>query len=648
MSGKRVYRAKKRSAATLIVLSVAAVAALLLVAGAGAGVSSGQLAAPTGVSPTGEKYNNTHWKVAAGDTITDTIINATDAIEGSGGCDATLHEVAVIIQSSAFGNVTLCGTLSGSTITFSWDVPESGVCSTTTVSYNDTGNHANNSLITPGGNSVAGLAIVDGNGNLITDCGPGKVAPEIVTEPSGGVFGSKLNDTATLSGGATPTGTITFDLYPPSSPDCAAGTSVYTDVVTITDNGTFDTLTLGDNPGGYTSSALGTYNWVASYSGDGNNLPVASDCGDEAYVVTAAASDVETIVEDGTDAAVTNGSHVPLGSAIHDKATVTAPDSPFQPPAGTIDFSFFSSIDCGVANSDSPANQLGVSLVSGVAESTPTAPLGAGSYSYLDHYNSDDTNKWTDGDSICNETFIVDKGPTTTVTVVKNAAGATVTTVPIGSAVHDHATVGPAVTGIPITGTVTYTFSTNGCTGPFNAFDTEPVGTDSKATGALSFGNYAFQASYGGDSNYAASTGDCEPFSVFNPPLTPGYWKNHQTQTTALLAGCIKLGNSACITWGVASTIWNGMNCSNTSGQNAIGCLAGHLLATKLNLANGSNPCIATAVSRADSFLKAGTVDGVTGINYTGPGSYSISAAQRAEAIKLKNPLDAYNNGLGC
>jgi hypothetical protein len=130
-------------------------------------------------------------------------------------------------------------------------------------------------------------------------------------------------------------------------------------------------------------------------------------------------------------------------------------------------------------------------------------------------------------------------------------------------------------------------------------------------------------------------------------PLTPGYWKNHQAQTTALLP--ITLGNYSVDTFAKATTVFGGMNCSSHSLQNAIGCLAGHLLATKLNVKNGTGTCIAPTIAKADSFLSGGTVNGVPGITYTGPsGTYSLTAAQRALAIQLKDAFDKYNNGGGC
>ena len=62
------------------------------------------------------------------------------------------------------------------------------------------------------------------------------------------------------------------------------------------------------------------------------------------------------------------------------------------------------------------------------------------------------------------------------------------------------------------------------------------------------------------------------------------------------------------------------MNCSSSKPNDAIGCLAGHLLATEYNLLNGTDACIAAVVGKADAFLSGQVVDGVTGIKYTGPG----------------------------
>ena len=89
------------------------------------------------------------------------------------------------------------------------------------------------------------------------------------------------------------------------------------------------------------------------------------------------------------------------------------------------------------------------------------------------------------------------------------------------------------------------------------------------------------------------------------------------------------------------------MNCSSTKDQDAVGCLTGHLLSTELNLANGSyaGACIAQTVANANAFFSSQTVNGVPGINYTGPGgTYKLTPQQRSLAISLKNTMDKYNN----
>ena len=64
---------------------------------------------------------------------------------------------------------------------------------------------------------------------------------------------------------------------------------------------------------------------------------------------------------------------------------------------------------------------------------------------------------------------------------------------------------------------------------------------------------------------------------------------------------------------------------------------------------SGANTCINTTITKADDFLKGQTVNGVPGVNYTGPsGSYTTTTAQRNLALQLKNAFDKYNNGGGC
>jgi hypothetical protein len=106
-----------------------------------------------------------------------------------------------------------------------------------------------------------------------------RAQPTIVTEAQPGPgpepVGTELSDTATLSdtyGDAT--GTITFELYGPmADAESCEGEPVFSDEVAVDANGA--------TSGTYTADAPGYYNWIASYSGDDNNKPVAGLCGDD-------------------------------------------------------------------------------------------------------------------------------------------------------------------------------------------------------------------------------------------------------------------------------------------------------------------------------------------------------------------------------
>src|SRR5215475_12938617 len=90
--------------------------------------------------------------------------------------------------------------------------------------------------------------------------------PSISTNPSaGGPVGSAVSDTATVSGGFNPTGTVTFTLFAPGNPTCA-GPPVFTSTNPLTGASAVS--------GSFTPAVAGTYRWVALYSGDANNSPV--------------------------------------------------------------------------------------------------------------------------------------------------------------------------------------------------------------------------------------------------------------------------------------------------------------------------------------------------------------------------------------
>ena len=89
--------------------------------------------------------------------------------------------------------------------------------------------------------------------------------------------GGRISDSATLTGGFAPTGTVTFTLYGPGDATCS--NALHSTTVPVGAGGV-------SHSGDVEAGAAGTYNWVATYSGDLNNLPVSSACGSEPVVIT--------------------------------------------------------------------------------------------------------------------------------------------------------------------------------------------------------------------------------------------------------------------------------------------------------------------------------------------------------------------------
>ena len=105
---------------------------------------------------------------------------------------------------------------------------------------------------------------------------------------------------------------MTFALYGPSDAGCA-GTAVFTSTVdlTVTDdeNGT---ATGTATSGSFTPTAAGAYRWIATYTGDDNNLSVAGDCNDPN----------EQSVLAGNNPRLDKISNPPSGSAVQPGSTI--------------------------------------------------------------------------------------------------------------------------------------------------------------------------------------------------------------------------------------------------------------------------------------------------------------------------------------
>ena len=172
----------------------------------------------------------------------------------------------------------------------------------------------------------------------------------------------------------------------------------------------------------------------------------------------------------------------------------------------------------GTCSGQATATSSPFTLSGGVVDGTTftQTPNVAGNFAFRAMYSGDGTYNGSTGPC---EPLTVTPLTSTTVTVIHDAAHATVTTVPAGTIVHDQATVSGAL-ATP-TGTVTFAWFTNGtCTAPAAATSSAFTlaggvvdGTTFTQTPNVA-GTFAFRAIYSGDNTYDGSTGPCEPLTV--------------------------------------------------------------------------------------------------------------------------------------
>jgi hypothetical protein len=151
--------------------ALSTIAAVSFLLGAGA-ASSAPSSDPGALDcPTLPNYNNTHYGLKIGHTVTCTIDGAADV---SGNSTVTIY-----IKHGSAGNETVTGSVSGTgagtTVTFTYTAPADLGCNTAIVAYSAPGNGATNDIIDDGvkngsAAAAAGFGYLDANGLPIT-CG---------------------------------------------------------------------------------------------------------------------------------------------------------------------------------------------------------------------------------------------------------------------------------------------------------------------------------------------------------------------------------------------------------------------------------------------------------------------------------------------
>jgi len=402
------------------------------------------------------------------------------------------------------------GTLSGASsptgsITFNLFPPSDGTCSLAavfTVTVALTGSGA--STTTGPTSNAAGdwhwTASYPGDSNnnpASSACASEKVtvdkaSPTLSTTPSaGGTVGvAVLNDSATLSGGYNPTGSITFKLYAPSASTCT-GTPSFTQTVTVT-SGTSTYTTTNSTA----TNAAGTWRWTASYAGDSNNNTVASGCDDEKVTIDKASPTLSTTP-------VTTGGTVVGKAVLNDSGSVSGGYN----VTGSITFNLFRPSDATC--SGTPVFSVTVSLT-GTGASTTTGPTSdaAGDWHWTASY-SGDTNNLTVSSSCSSEAVTIAKVTPTLYTIPNTSTGT------VGDVLKDSGLLGA---GYNPTGNIVFKLfspSDPDCTGTASFTETVTVnagnGTYSTVGGGTTnaAGVWHWTADYSGDANNNVAASAC-------------------------------------------------------------------------------------------------------------------------------------------
>jgi subtilisin family serine protease len=184
--------------------------------------------------------------------------------------------------------------------------------------------------------------------------------------------GEAIQDSATLLGGSSPTGTIAFELYAAGDTGCHQPLLAQPLSANVAGDGHYTSPPLSwDTPG--------AYQWVASYSGDAHNDPVAGTCGDPSEQLTVKAR--PSLTQSASPSAV-------AGETIQDSASLTGGSA----PTGTISFQLYAASDTQCAQ-PLLAEPLSVAVTGDGPYTSPPLLQGTpGDYQWVATYSGDTYN----------------------------------------------------------------------------------------------------------------------------------------------------------------------------------------------------------------------------------------------------------------
>ena len=363
-------------------------------------------------------------------------------------------------------------------------------------------------------NWIASFSGDSNNSPASTLCGDEQVtvnpaSPTITTtpDPGSGPMGTTLKDSATLAGAANldGTGSITFNLYGPGDTTCA--TSIHSETVPdISTDGPFDTST------GYVADSAGTYNWIASFSGDSNNSPASTLCGDEQVTVNPASPTITTTPDPGSG---------PMGTTLKDSATLAGAAN--LDGTGSITFNLYGPGDTTCATSIHSETVPDISTDGPFDTSTGYVADSAGTYNWIASFSGDSNN--SPASTLCGDEQVTVNPASPTITTTPDPGSG-----PMGTTLKDSATLAGAA-NLDGTGSITFNLYGPGDTTCATSIHSETVpdistdGPFDTSTGyvADSAGTYNWIASFSGDSNNSPASTLCgdEQVTVSAAVVTP-------------------------------------------------------------------------------------------------------------------------------
>ena len=325
-----------------------------------------------------------------------------------------------------------------------------------------------------------------------------KVAtPTIATTPSaGGAIGTVLNDTATVAGGSSPTGFVTFNLWGPNDVGCD-GTPVYTQTVALVAG-------VATTSPGYTTLAAGVYAWTASYNGDGNNSSAFSGCTAEEVTITPSSPTLPT----------TPSAEGSIGTVLNDTAIVTGGTN----PTGSVTFNLWGpdDVDCdGTA-----VYTQTVGLTAGSATTTPGyTTLAAGTYAWTASYSGDSNNNTASSGCTEEEVVIGKNSPSASTAqdlIPNDTLSLSGATSDAGGTVDFYLFAPDVTCSLANIANAAYTEEDVALTGDDDA-STSNTGSGAGMFLATAEGTYTWLAVYSGDANNDSATSNCvEQFTIDN------------------------------------------------------------------------------------------------------------------------------------